>query len=157
VDGNEQARAPEIRSDERTTSLSPAADHRSVGELFAQLSDDVTTLIRQEAALARAEVAEKVGQFGRGTAFVVAGGVVLYTGLLALIYAAIQALGVLVPLWAAALVVALGVLIAGAIVAWMGVKNLKQSASLPERTMDSMSENGELVRAQLERHQAQDS
>lgn len=154
MDGNEQAGTPQVRSE--PAPLAPA-DDRSVGELFTQLSDDVTTLIRQEVALARAEVAEKVGQFGRGTAFAVAGGIILYTGLLALIYAAIQGLGVAIPLWASALIVALGVLGAGGIVLWLAVRNFQRSTSLPERTMESMSENGELVRERLERRQAHHS
>jgi uncharacterized membrane protein YqjE len=151
VDGNEQVRAPEVRT-ERTDLVPP--DDLSLAELFTRLSEDITTLVRQEAALARAEVAEKISQFGRGAAYTVAGGVVLYTGLLALIYAVIHALGVVIPVWAAALLVAVIVLVAGGIAVWRGVTNLAKSGSLPERTMESVAEDTELVREQVQRHRS---
>jgi len=39
-----------------------ASDTRSLGELFASLSKDTTTLVRQEIELAKTEISEKVSE-----------------------------------------------------------------------------------------------
>src|SRR4051812_50081398 len=53
----------------------PGLDGRSIGELLRDLANDTTRLIRDEIALARAEIQGKVAQAGRGAAMIGAGGV----------------------------------------------------------------------------------
>ena len=71
---------PELRED------------RSVGELFGQLSQDMTLLFRQEVQLARAEMSEKISRVTNNLVSVVAGGFVVYVGALALVAALILVL-----------------------------------------------------------------
>ncbi|WP_154793979.1 phage holin family protein [Occultella kanbiaonis] len=44
----------------------PARDERSIGDLFGEVSRDLSTLIRQEVELAKAEVADSARRAGKG-------------------------------------------------------------------------------------------
>lgn len=149
MNDQDPARSP-TPDDRRTDYLAPD-EHRTVAELVARLGEDVTTLVRQEAALARAEVTEKLTQLGRGAALAAAGGLVLYAGLLALVFAAIQALGIAIDLWLAAVVVAAVVLVIGYAVLQIGLKQLGRSSSMPKRTVDALREDKELLTEALDR------
>ena len=65
---------------------------RTIGEMFAELSREIRTLIQQEVQLAKSELAEKASLFASGAGLIVAGGLLAYGGLLALIAAAVLAL-----------------------------------------------------------------
>ncbi|WP_257004024.1 phage holin family protein, partial [Streptomyces sp. SA15] len=68
-----------------TTAHRPAHDeHHSVGELVGQASEQLSRLVRQEVALAKAELAQKGRRAGRGGELLGAAGAVGYAGLLAL-------------------------------------------------------------------------
>src|SRR3954469_13675661 len=86
---------------------------RSLGELFADLAHESSTLVRQEIELARAELSDKAASFARDVAFLAIGGAVLYAGLLAVLAALIIVLGSAgVPWWLSALlggIIVLGV------------------------------------------------
>ena len=62
---------------------------RSLGELFADLMRETTTLIRQEVALAKSEMSQKAVSIGKDIGFLAAGGAVAYAGLLAIVAAII--------------------------------------------------------------------
>jgi hypothetical protein len=65
---------------------------RSLGELFHELSQDTSALIRQEMALARTEVSERISAFARDASMIGAGGVLLHVALLAVTAAIIMGL-----------------------------------------------------------------
>lgn len=64
----------------------PEAD-RSVGELLFDVSERVTILVREEVALAKAELTEKLTTLGRGAGVGIAAGVFLLAALLMLLFA----------------------------------------------------------------------
>src|SRR4051812_7954843 len=87
-------------------------DDRSLGELFAELSRETSTLVRKEVELAKTEVTQKATRMGRDVGMLAAGGAVVYAGLffiLAAVALGLMALGL--PGWLAALLV--GVVVAG--------------------------------------------
>jgi uncharacterized membrane protein YqjE len=57
-------------------------DHRSVAELVFDVSEGVSTLVREELALAKAEVSEKVGQLLRGSVVGIAAGTFAFLALI---------------------------------------------------------------------------
>jgi uncharacterized membrane protein YqjE len=57
-------------------------DDKSVGELIFDVSEKVSTLIREEVELAKAEISEKVGKILRGSAVGVAAGVFAFLALI---------------------------------------------------------------------------
>ena len=64
----------------------PAGD-RSVGEMVFDVSERVTILVREEVALAKAEITEKLTTLGRGAGIAIAAGVFLLAALLMLLFA----------------------------------------------------------------------
>ena len=80
---------------------------RSIGSLFGELASETSTLVRQEVRLATTEIAQKAAYAGRQSIFVVAGGVLGIVAVLVLAAAITLLLGLAMPLWGAALIVAI--------------------------------------------------
>ena len=72
---------------------------RSVGSLLRELMLELTSLVRNEAALAKAEVSQKVTQLERGVFSLVLAVVLLFTGVIGLMFAGIYGLGQIWPMW----------------------------------------------------------
>jgi hypothetical protein len=129
--------------------MQPVKDERSLGELFAELSRDTGTLLRQEVALAKAEMTQKVTRAGRQVAFIAAGGALAYTGLLAIMAAVIILLsGLGLPWWASALVVGLALAGLGYALVQKGLTTLRREGVAPHQTIESVKENAEWVKGQ---------
>jgi drug/metabolite transporter (DMT)-like permease len=125
-------------------------DDRSLGELFADLAKESSVLVRQEVALAKAEMTQKAGQVGKDIGFLAVGGLVLYAGLLAIIAAIIIVLGTIgVPWWLAALVV--GVIVAGVgyFLVQRGLQALKKENLAPKQTIETLKEDAEWAKEQV--------
>jgi len=121
--------------------MSRPTDDRSLGELLGDLSREVTTLVRQEMALAKAEVGQKASKIGKDVGFIAAGGLVAYAGVLALVAFLILALDHVMPLWAAALVVGLVVAGAGAALVMQGLNHLRKADLAPRETIETLKED----------------
>jgi len=65
----------------------PPQDDRSVGEMVVDVSERVSSLVREEIELAKAEVSEKISQLARGGAVGIAAGVFAFLGLILLMHA----------------------------------------------------------------------
>jgi len=121
----------------------------TLGDLFTSLTSDLTTLVRKEIELARTETMEKVTGVTRNIVMMVAGGLVAYAGLIALIMAAIFLLNKSLSLWVSALIVVIVVIIIGAILLSIGRSSLNNMTVVPEKTVESMKENTEWAKEQV--------
>lgn len=81
---------------------------KSTSDLLKDPSAQVTALVHEEVALARAEMSEKAKKLGVGAGMFGGAALCAVFALAALIAAAIAAIGGLLPIWAAALIVAGG-------------------------------------------------
>ena len=124
-------------------------ENRPLGDLFSDLATDMSTLVRQEVALAKLEITQKAKYLGRNVAYLVVGGAVAYAGLLAVLAAIIMLLGSVMPAWGAALLV--GVLIAG--IAWLligkAVAALQQADLTPRETVETLKEDATWAKQQI--------
>ncbi len=123
-------------------------DDRSLGELFAELTKETTTLVRQEVQLAKTEMSQKASEAGKDVGFLGAGGALAYAGLLAIIAGIILALGEIIPLWASALLVGLVVAAIGYFLVRKGINALKQVKPVPEQTIQTLKEDKEWAKDQ---------
>jgi len=115
------------------------ADNASLGELLGDVTRDLSTLMRQEVELAKAELKQSATRAGKGGGMLAGAGVAGHFVLLFLSLALMFALGALMPLgWAAVIVAVIWAIIA-AVLASMGRKNLKQVQGLPQ-TGETLSE-----------------
>jgi len=125
----------------------PAPEDKSLGELFGDLSREVTTLVREEANLAKVELSQKAARVGKDVGFLAAGGAVAYAGLLALVAALIAGLVEAgMDWWASALVVGLVVAAVGGYLVWQGLSNLKREDLAPRETVESIKEDAQWIR-----------
>jgi MFS family permease len=122
---------------------------RPIGELLKQLSEETTTLVRKELDLAKAEMAEKGKQAGKGAGMFGAAGIIGFLALGALTAFFIMLLDGAVPNWAAALIVAAVYAAIAGVLALTG-KNKVQDATppKPEQTVETIKEDVQWAKTQ---------
>ena len=106
---------------------SPNHSNESTGELLKQLSDQMSTLVRQEIDLAKSEMKNEVTKLGKGAGMLGAAGLAGYFTLFFLSFALAYLLDNWMPLELAALIVALLWGIAAAVLAQRGRKEIKRA------------------------------
>ncbi|TYD00492.1 phage holin family protein [Arthrobacter echini] len=105
---------------------------RSLGEILGEVTKDLSTLMRQEVALAKAEATESAKNAGKGAGMFAGAAVGGHFVLLFLSLAAMWGLGELMALgWAALIVAAVWAIIA-AVLALTGKKDMKKVKGLPQ-------------------------
>jgi hypothetical protein len=112
------------------------------GELVKQLAEEVSNLVRAEIELARAEVTTKGKRAGIGLGELGAAGIVALYALGALTACFIAVLALLIPVWVAALIVAVIYGIAAGVLYLVGRRQLQQTVPpTPERTQRTIKED----------------
>ena len=115
------------------------ADNASLGELLGDVTRDLSTLMRQEVELAKAELKQSATKAGKGSGMLAGAGVAGHFVLVFLSLGLMFALGALMPLgWAAVIVAVIWGIIA-AVLASIGRKELKQIKGIPQ-TSETLSE-----------------
>jgi hypothetical protein len=112
----------------------------SVGELLSEVSRDFSTLMRQEVALAKAEVKTEVAKASKGAGMLGAAGFAGYMVLLFLSIALWWGLENIMDAGLAALIVAALWAVIGAVLYSVGRKALKTVNPKPERTVETVKE-----------------
>ena len=122
----------------------------SFGELAKGLSRDVSTLVRQELELARAEMREKGRTAGPGLGMIGGAGVFALAALGALTAFLILLLDLWLPAWAAALIVtALWGAVAGGLYETGREKVREAGSPVPEQTVETVQEDVDFAKEML--------
>ena len=133
---------------ESTTQHRPTGEERSVGELVQQLSQQTSTLVRQEMRLAQAELQEKGKRAGLGAGMFGGAGLVALYGVGALIAEAIMVLGTALEPWLAAVIVGVVLLLVAGLLALIGKSKVKQATpAKPEQALESVQRDIDEVKA----------
>jgi hypothetical protein len=123
----------------------------SVGELIGEVTQDLSTLMRQELALAKAEVKQEAVKAGRAGGMLGAAG---FAGYMVLLFASIAAwwgLAEVMPSGWAALIVAAIWAVIGAVLFVMGRQRMREVNPKPERTVETVSEVPETLKGAVRR------
>lgn len=123
----------------------------SAAELLARLGNDGSQLIRDEIALAKVELGERAKRVGVGAGLFGAAGVLAWFGFGTLVAAAVLALALVLPAWAAALVVA-AVLFASAGVAGLHGRNQVADGTPPVPEAAIRNVKADIAEVQEARH-----
>lgn len=120
----------------------PNVENQSVGELLGQVTSNLSTLMRQEVALAKAELTAEASKAGKAAGMLAGAGVAAH---LAIVFASITlmwALDTFMDLVLAALIVTLLWAIVAAVLGLKGKKDIK-SINKPEVTIETLKEDAQ--------------
>jgi uncharacterized membrane protein YqjE len=113
---------------------------KSLGELVASATKDLSSLVRQEVELAKIEIKREVANVGKGAGALGAAGV---SGLLALIFlsiAAAYAISTITTLGVGFLAVGLAYLLVAGVLALVGKKSISKVGP-PEKTLATVKDD----------------
>ena len=120
---------------------------RSLGDLFSDLSQKTSLLIRQEVQLAKTELAQKATQASRGSAMVGVGGAVAHAALFTLIASAVLLLVQLgLDAWAAAGLTAVVLAAVSYVLVRSGLQAIRPMAMAPTETVGSLKETAQWLK-----------
>lgn len=122
----------------------------ALGDLFRQLAQDSATLVRQEMALAKAELRSNVKSVARDAVMVGVGGVLALLGGLVLLAFLVVAVGdALDNYWLSALIVGGVFLIVGGLLAMTNLNRLKHEEVAPTRTLETLKEDKQWLQSEI--------
>lgn len=120
----------------------------SVGELVQEISRDLSTLMRQEVELAKAEIKDEATKAGKGAGMLAGAG---FAGYMVLLFASIALWWALANVmdqgWAALIVAGVWAVI-GAVLALTGRGKLRAVHPKPERTIDTIQQVPDALKGQ---------
>jgi uncharacterized membrane protein YqjE len=129
----------------------PPPEDRTLADLVVDVSENASTLVREEIELAKAEVSEKVSKLARGAGVGIAAGAFAFLALIMILHGIAWVLGEELfsgNIWAGYFVTAAIFLLLAALAGWIASKALKSGAPpVPEQAI----EEAKLTKEMLER------
>jgi uncharacterized membrane protein YqjE len=118
----------------------------SWGELIGELAGQLVGLARDEVALARRELEQKLKTVQSAAAVVAIGAIIALIATLSVCAAVIIALAEYVGPWQSALIVGLILGMAAGVTILIGVSRFKRTSLRPEKTIETLEENKEWLK-----------
>ncbi len=139
------------RTGERSpgTPRSRPPDEKSFGGLLGDLTRETRLLVRQEIQLAKTEASEKASEAGKDIAYVGLGGAVAYAGFIAIVFALVFLLALIMPVWLASLIGGLIVAGIGYALLQRGLTALRQTNFALQRTSDTLKEDKQWMKEEM--------
>jgi uncharacterized membrane protein YqjE len=128
----------------------PQLREQPMGELFKQLSNELSTLVRQELKLAQAEMTEKGKRAGLGAGMFGGAGLIGFLALLTLTACIVAALAEAMHVWLAALIVTVIYAAIAGVMALFGKRKVAEATPpVPEQTVETVKEDVQWAKTQL--------
>ena len=128
--------------------LEEPRDGRTLGQIVGDISQDLTTLVRQEMDLAKTELRQEAQQAGKGIGMLAGAAVTALLMLIFLSWALTWLLDNWMPVELAALITALIWAVATGVLASMGRTKLREANPQLPQTQQTLKEDAAWVRAQ---------
>jgi uncharacterized membrane protein YqjE len=130
----------------------PDPSTASTGELIGSLTEQITTLVRDEVRLAQAEVTQKAKRLGLGAGLFGGAGLVAVLGLNALVTAVILGIATALPGWVAGVIVAVVLFAVAGVLALLGKRDVQKAGPpLPTQALDGLRTDIATVRQGVSR------
>ena len=126
----------------------PKQADKSLGELFGEMTSEVSALMRKEVELAKVEIKEEVGRAGKAGGMLGAGAGAGYFALLFVSLALAWLLDQAMPIALAFFLVGALYGIAAAVLITRGREQMKNVDPVPRQTVETLKEDAEWVKAQ---------
>ena len=120
---------------------------RTVGQLVADASHDISALVNSEIQLAKSEVTKGLKIGGQGAGFLAAAGFLALLGLIFLFHTLAHVIDVWLPLWAGYLIVTVLLLLVAGILGLIGVRKVKKAKPVPEKAIRNAQETVEAIKS----------
>jgi hypothetical protein len=130
----------DLRASAVASHASRDVSNASVGDLIGEVTRDMSTLMRQELALAKAEVRQEAAKAAKAGGMLGAAGFAGYMVLLFLSCAAWWGLASVLPAGTSAFIVAVIWAIIGGVLFAIGRRRMREVNPKPERTVETVSE-----------------
>ena len=118
----------------------------SIGEILGGLATDIQDLIRGEISLARAELNQKLERVILAAIWLVGGALLAFAGLVVVLQGVAAALALVLPTWAASLIVGVAIVVIGALLARFGLAMLSLKTLMPDRMTASLRKDAHVVK-----------
>ena len=114
---------------------------RTLGQLVADATNDMSSIARSEIALAKAEITADAKQAGKGAGMFAGAGVMGFLGVVLLLFAVVYGLVAAgLPTWLSFLIVAVVLFVVAGILALVGKKAVSKVQGKPERAIVTTQE-----------------
>lgn len=127
---------------------------KSLATLFSDLTRETVDLVRQEIALGRAEISQKISTAQTALTSVAVGAAVVLAGLFIILQAIVAGVAMVLPPemapWLAPLIVGLVVAIIGYVMLKAGSAKLKPDNLMPHRTVDSLVRDKNVAKEKMQ-------
>ncbi|WP_370890955.1 phage holin family protein [Janibacter sp. GXQ6167] len=124
----------------------PGANERTIGQLVADVTTDLGTIVRDEIQLAKTEVTKGVSIAGKGIGMLAGAAFVGLLGLIFLFHTIAQVIAIWLPMWAGYLITTVLLFLIAAIVGLVGFKAVKKAKPVPERAIAQGKETVEAIK-----------
>jgi protein-S-isoprenylcysteine O-methyltransferase Ste14 len=132
------------RVNDQTSQTSP---ERTIGQLVADATHDVSTIVRSEIALAKAEIAADAKKAGAGAGMFAAAAFLALLGLIFLFHTIVAVIDIWLPEWAGYLITTGLLFLVAAILALLGRNSMKAMKGKPERTIKNAQDTLSALRS----------
>ena len=127
----------------------PPPEDRTLADLVVDVSENASTLVREEIELAKAEVSEKVSKLARGAGVGIAAGAFAFLALIMILHGIAWVLGEELfsgNIWAGYFVTAAIFLLLAALAGWIASRALKAGAPpVPEQAIEEAKLTKEML------------
>jgi|SRR5579871_6450801 len=121
---------------------------RTIADVLRDIGGNIQGIVRAEMILARSELKEEGRKAFAGSTMLLVGALVGFLGFAFLMLTCVFALELVLPAWAAALIVGGVLVICSGIAASIGRERLKK-VRMPDKTMQTMKEDVEWMKEQV--------
>ena len=119
---------------------------RSITDVLQDILRNLQDMVRAEFRLAKVELSHEAAELARTSAWLAAGVVLAVLALGFALWSAVYGLALIMPLWAATLIVTLALVGASGVLLTAGIRKFKEVRPVPERTIETMKENIEWLK-----------
>ena len=131
-------------------------ERESLGSLIRGLLEDISTLFRSEIALAKVEIRQAVAGLGGVGAMFATALLFAFIGTAFLFVTFVLLLALVMPAWAATLIVALALFAGAAAVAYLGYRKLQATEFAPMGAIQGIRQDVDMIRGEMQRARGRD-
>ena len=123
-------------------------EERAVSQVLQDILRNLQDIVRSEVRLARVEIRDELKQAALSGAWIAGGALGVISAWMFLLWTLVYALAATMSMWAATLLVAAVLALAGGLLIMNGMRRARRIQPVPERTVQSVKENLEWMKQQ---------